>query len=94
MPFDNTNSGVLFRNKDKNETKHPDYKGNMETKCSHCGKTSEFWLSAWLKVAGEKSKIAGQSLLSIAAEWKDETKYQDTKTQESKTDIKFEDIPF
>jgi hypothetical protein len=37
------NSGLLFRNHDKETDKHPDYKGSLTI-----GGT-EYWLSAWLK---------------------------------------------
>jgi uncharacterized protein (DUF736 family) len=46
MPdFDNTNRGALFRNDDKMEEKHPDYRGNINVA------GTEYWLSAWLKTS-------------------------------------------
>jgi len=50
MAYDNTNSGALFRNKEKSEERHPDYRGSLDV-----GGT-EYWVSSWLKTskAGEK----------------------------------------
>ena len=41
--YDNTNTGALFKNKDKKGDKHPDYKGSINVA------GQELWLSAWLK---------------------------------------------
>jgi len=41
--FDNTNTGVLFKNEDKQSANHPDYKGSVNVN------GQEFWLSAWIK---------------------------------------------
>lgn len=49
------NSGILFRNDDKQGEKSPDYKGNMTV-----GGT-EFWLSAWIK-EGKRGKFLSLSL--------------------------------
>ncbi len=63
MPeYDNTNSGALFRNKRKDTDKHPDYTGNVEIKCPHCEKNSEFWLSSWIR----KTKKTGEVFMSLA----------------------------
>lgn len=43
MEFDNTNSGVLFKNQQKDTDKHPDYTGKINVN----GK--EFRLAAWIK---------------------------------------------
>jgi uncharacterized protein (DUF736 family) len=53
--FDNTNRGALFRNDDKTEEKHPDYRGNINVD------GTEFWLSAWIKT-GKK----GVKYMSLA----------------------------
>jgi uncharacterized protein (DUF736 family) len=54
--FDNTDRGALFRNDDKTEEKHPDYRGNINV-----GGT-EFWLSAWLKVSKKGTKYLSLSI--------------------------------
>jgi hypothetical protein len=49
------NSGLLFRNHDKETDRHPDYKGSLTV-----GGT-EYWLSAWLK-DGKRGKFMSLSV--------------------------------
>ena len=57
MPeYDNTNSGVLFKNDRKEKDTHPDYTGNYTFECPHCNLKSEHWLSSWIK-EGKKGKF-------------------------------------
>ena len=62
--YDNTNSGALFKNKDKTAEKPnwPDYNGNIDVE----GK--QYWIRAWIK----KSK-GGQTFMSLALEPKEES---------------------
>jgi len=48
--YDNTNTGALFRNDDKETEKHPDYRGSINVN------GSEFWLSAWIKTSKKGAK--------------------------------------
>ena len=50
MPYDNNNSGALFRNDKKKEDKEPDYKGSINVE----GK--EFWVNGWINEAKESGK--------------------------------------
>lgn len=43
MAYDNTGSGLLFKNDRKETEKHPDYTGSLNV-----GGT-DYWLSAWIK---------------------------------------------
>ena len=55
--YDNTNSGALFKNEDKDET-HPtwaDYQGSVNVE------GVEYWLSAWIK-EGKSGKFMSLSL--------------------------------
>ena len=50
MEYDNTNSGVLFREQEKKSEKHPDFKGNINVE----GK--DYWLTGWVNEAKDGRK--------------------------------------
>ncbi len=58
MPNDYTDSGSLFRN-DKKElgTKQPDYRGELNFTCTHCGTASKRSLAAWIREAKNGRKF-------------------------------------
>jgi hypothetical protein len=49
------NSGLLFRNDNKETSKHPDYKGSATIA------GTEYWLSAWIK-EGKRGKFMSLSV--------------------------------
>lgn len=53
MSYDN--SGILFKNDRKTESKHPDYNGSINVG------GVEYWLSAWIK-EGQKGKFMSLSV--------------------------------
>jgi len=50
MAYDNTNSGVLFKNDRKTHPNQPDYRGSLNVN------GDEFWVSSWIK-EGKKGKF-------------------------------------
>jgi hypothetical protein len=54
--FDNTNRGALFKNMDKTEEQHADYRGEINVA------GDEFWLNAWLKTSKKGTKFLSLSL--------------------------------
>jgi uncharacterized protein (DUF736 family) len=67
MTYDNTNSGVLFRN-EKQTDKQPDYRGKVDID------GTEYKLAGWVR----KSKSTGDTFLSLKVEALDQ--YQATPT--------------
>ena len=56
MAYDNTNTFVLFKNKDKATEKHPDYKGTLNIE------GVEHWASAWVKTSKNGEKFMSGSI--------------------------------
>ena len=55
MEYDNTNSGVLFNNKNKTTDKQPDYRGTLDVE------GVMYDMAGWIKT----SKSSGKKFLSI-----------------------------
>lgn len=77
--YDNTNTGILARNSDRQSDKAPEFKGSINID------GTEYWLSAWVNV-GKNGKLAGQKYFSIKASPKDATPKQ------AKQDSGFDDL--
>jgi len=73
------NSGVLFKNENKDNEKKPDYKGSIMVD------GNEYWLSAWIK-EGKSGKFMG-----LALSPKDG---QPPASKPVVADLKDDDIPF
>jgi uncharacterized protein (DUF736 family) len=54
--YDNTNRGALFRNNDKTEETHPDYRGRLNVD------GVDLWISAWLKTSKNGMKYMSLSV--------------------------------
>ncbi len=63
--YDNTNSGILTRNKQQRNDRDPSHQGSINIE----GK--EYWLSAWVNEGKPGSKLDGQKYFSIKAKPKD-----------------------
>jgi uncharacterized protein (DUF736 family) len=50
MKYDNTNRGTLFRNDDKTDDKHADYRGNINVE------GTEYWIDAWINESRKGTK--------------------------------------
>ena len=86
MAYDNTNSGALFKNADKQSDNHPDYRGQINVD----GK--EFWLSAWLKTSKKGEKYMS---LSVKPKMANEHKGAPANPPARRADHDFDDpIPF
>lgn len=62
MEYDNTNSGVLFKNDKRPGKQDPDYTGSWEDMNG-----TQYWLSAWIKT----SKDGTKKFMSLSARPKD-----------------------
>lgn len=79
--YDNTNTGVLFKNDRKEKDTHPDYTGNINAD----GK--EYWLNAWVK-DGKNGKYFSFSLKAKDA------KPANASASAPIDDLDSEDVPF
>ena len=79
MQYDNTNSGVLFRNEKKQTEKHPDFTGSINSD------GREFFLSAWVNETND-----GRKYFKLSLSPKDEKPSKPAQQQS----IPDEDIPF
>ena len=63
MGFDNTNTGVLFKNTDRQSEQSPNYRGSLDVN------GESFWLNAWLKTSkkGERYMSLPRSRRKAAA---------------------------
>jgi hypothetical protein len=64
--YDNTNTGLLARNSRKERDSQPDYSGSIDVE------GVEYWVSGWVKVGRDGTKLAGQKYFSLALTPKEE----------------------
>lgn len=62
--YDNTNTGVLFTNEDKQDEKHADRRGSINIE------GVEYWLDGWINEIKNGPK-AGQKMLKLKAKKKE-----------------------
>lgn len=86
--YDNTNTGMMMRNRNRETDKHPEFTGSINVD------GVDFWLSAWVNTGKEGSKIAGQKYFHIKIKPKD-SKPVGSKPSPAFNDSEFDDdIPF
>lgn len=86
--YDNTNSGMLAKNDRKEKDTHPDYRGVINVD------GVDYWLSAWIKVGRDGSKMQGQKYFSLSVKAKDEQSKPAKGSQGSGFDDIDSDLPF
>ena len=84
MPYDNTDKGVLFRVKDKQSDRHPDYNGSINIQ------GTEYWLSGWLNTSKKGEKYLSLALGGI----KEQNQPDSTTTSDAGNFDDKDDIPF
>jgi uncharacterized protein (DUF736 family) len=85
MQYDNSNRGAIFKNDDKQQDNHPDYKGSLNVN------GVDLWISAWLKT----SEKTGKKFLSLSVKPKDAAPVkQPSKPKSSGFDDMDNDVPF
>jgi uncharacterized protein (DUF736 family) len=61
MQYDNSNRGAIFKNDDKQQDNHPDYKGSLNVN------GVDMWVSGWLKT----SEKTGKKFMSLSVKAKE-----------------------
>ena len=56
MEYSNCNRGALFKNTDKQQESHPDYKGSINVA------EDDYWINAWLKTSKDGKKYMSLSV--------------------------------
>jgi uncharacterized protein (DUF736 family) len=84
MAYDNTNRGAIFKNDDKQQDNHPDYKGSINVN------GVDMWVSGWLKT----SEKTGKKFMSLSVKAKEEKAPQMPVKQAAKPSPSgFDDFP-
>ena len=85
MQYDNSNRGAIFKNEDKQQDNHPDYKGSLNVN------GLDLWVSGWLKT----SEKTGKKFMSLSVKPKDAAPVkQASKPKSSGFDDMNDDVPF
>jgi hypothetical protein len=83
MDYDNTNRGAIWKNEDKDEDRHPDFKGQLNVN------GVEFWVSAWKRKPDASDKAPALSF-SIKPKEGQESKRESKRPSRNDDD----DLPF
>lgn len=84
MEYDNTNTGALFKNNQKQTPQHPDYRGEIDVE------GTKYWVSSWIK----KSK-KGETFMSLSLRPVVDSQRNSSRNDEPYPDNSLDDeIPF
>ena len=86
MGYDNTNKGVLFKNKKKEADNHPDYNGSINID------GTEYWLSAWINTTKDGMKYMALSKGEVREPKGGSS--QNERTNHADNSFEDDDIPF
>jgi len=78
MAYDNTNSGILFREKDKKGDKHPDYTGKLDVD------GTEYRLAGWIK-EGKNGKFLSLAVSIPRTREQETEEYHDSVDRDDST---------
>ena len=85
MQYDNSNRGAIFKNEDKQQDNHPDYKGSLNVN------GVDMWVSGWLKT----SEKTGKKFMSLSVKVKeDKPVKQASSPKRPVVEIDDSDVPF
>lgn len=84
MEYSNANRGAIFKNEDKQQDNHPDYKGSLNVN------GVDLWVSGWLKT----SEKTGKKFMSLSVKPKEGKPVKQASKPKSSGFDDFEDTPF
>ena len=86
MQYDNSNRGAIFKNDDKQQDNHPDYKGSLNVN------GVDLWVSGWIKT----SEKTGKKFMSLSVKPKDAAPAKQAPKAKSSgfDDMGDSDVPF
>ena len=85
--YDNTNSGIMFRNDRKETDNHPDFKGSLNVD------GVDYWLSAWVNEGKPGSKLEGRKYFRISLQQKEHQQPAQSQGNGARQDFD-DEIPF
>ena len=84
MEYSNVNRGAIFKNDDKQQDNHPDYKGSLNVN------GVDLWVSGWIKT----SEKTGKKFMSLSVKPKEEKAVKQASKPKSSGFDDMDDAPF
>jgi len=84
MQYDNSNRGAIFKNDDKQQDNHPDYKGSLNVN------GVDLWVSGWIKT----SEKTGKKFMSLSVKPKEAAPVKQASKPKSSGFDDMDDAPF